>query len=157
MRIPDREKQRRDYLTKKAGTISKGIAGGIVCLILALVTLVLLILGIFCCFYRWADAKGETQYGLPVGIGFLIVAAITGSLAALSGLHAKDQADRAKALPYIPPLTPGTLPAEEVLIRGAQPPTEGQGALLLRAAEESVNTPAKELLRAAAEEPRKMN
>jgi hypothetical protein len=56
------------------------------------------------------------------------------------------------SVPYVPPVKFDTLPAEEVLVRGAQEPTQEQSAVLLRAAEESADTPAEQLLRAAESE-----
>ncbi len=52
----------------------------------------------------------------------------------------------AKQIPYVPPVTPDTLPADEILVRGSKEPPIAQSAVLLRAAKEQ-ETPKKELLR----------
>jgi hypothetical protein len=151
MPVSDQRKQRREYLKQKAVAISRGVGVGAVGLILGLTTLPLVGAGILCCFLCWVDEDGVTQYGLPVGIGLLIVSVVTGCLAILSGLYAKDHADKAKSLPYVPPVKSSNLPTEKVLLRGARQPVEGQCTTLLRPAEESEDVSAEELLRAAKE------
>jgi hypothetical protein len=55
----------------------------------------------------------------------------------------------AKQLPYVPPVTANTLPAEEVLVRGSEEPTQEQGKVLLRGADGSAGTGEQELLRSS--------
>ena len=51
-----------------------------------------------------------------------------------------------KRVSYIPPVTPDTLPADEILVRGSAVPRVTQSEVLLRAAKES-ETPKEDLLR----------
>ena len=50
---------------------------------------------------------------------------------------------------YVPPATPNTLPAEEILVRGAAEPTAAHSDVLLRAAQGEQATPKEDLLRAS--------
>jgi|SRR5579871_2441662 len=52
-----------------------------------------------------------------------------------------------KQLLYVPPVTANTLPAEEVLVRGSEEPTEEQGKVLLRGTDGSAGAGEQELLR----------
>jgi hypothetical protein len=52
----------------------------------------------------------------------------------------------AAKLPYVPPVTPDILPAEEILVRAADVPPVAQSTILLRAAQ-GQETPKEELLR----------
>ena len=50
-------------------------------------------------------------------------------------------------IPYVPPVTASTLPAEEVLVRGAEEPKQEQSKVLLRGIDNSTGTGKQELLR----------
>ena len=54
-----------------------------------------------------------------------------------------------KHIPYVPPVTSDTLPAEEVLVRGSEEPTQEQSKVLLRGTECSMGTGEQELLRSS--------
>jgi hypothetical protein len=62
------------------------------------------------------------------------------------------QAKRIKSLPIVPPVIENALPAEKILVRAAQEPTQELSAVLLRAAEENAEVAAEELLRATESE-----
>ncbi len=55
----------------------------------------------------------------------------------------------AKSNPYVPPVTPDTLPADEILVRGSEEPPVAQSEVLLRAAHRGKETPKEEWLRVA--------
>ena len=61
----------------------------------------------------------------------------------------KRAGEESAAIPVVPPVIADALPAEEVLVRGAQEPIEEQSSVLLRAAEENADISAEQLLRAA--------
>jgi hypothetical protein len=55
--------------------------------------------------------------------------------------------NEAKSLPYIPPVTPDTLPPDEILVRGSEEPPVAQSEVLLRAAKATQEAAKEELLR----------
>ena len=62
---------------------------------------------------------------------------------------ASTVADRGRAeqqVPYVPPVTPNTLPANEILVRGAEEPPVARSKMLLRAAQGGHETATEELL-----------
>jgi hypothetical protein len=59
-------------------------------------------------------------------------------------------ASKAACVPYVPPVTAATLPADEILVRGAEAPPVAQSNVLLRAAH-GLETPNEELLRVVEE------
>jgi hypothetical protein len=62
----------------------------------------------------------------------------------------RNDVEDARKLPVVAPFTLSTLPADEVLVRGSEAPTEVHSEMLLRAAEGSA-TPKEELLRVSQE------
>jgi hypothetical protein len=54
------------------------------------------------------------------------------------------------AIPYVPPVTPDTLPADEILVRGSEEPVAVQSEVLLRSAQ-GQDTPKEELLKVVGE------
>src|SRR6185369_6988961 len=54
---------------------------------------------------------------------------------------------QSRNIPYIPPVTPDTLPDEEVLVRGVQKPTSEPDPTLLLPVEERSSAHSEELLR----------
>ncbi len=59
----------------------------------------------------------------------------------------QDGMNEAKSLPYIPPVTPDTLPPDEILVRGSEEPPVAQSEVLLRAAKATQEAAKEELLR----------
>jgi hypothetical protein len=145
MRVPDRQKQRREYLRKKASLYqSTGLK--------MLTTVFCIAPLLWATKYLWIRPDFDSAlWWLSVFIDGGIVAAMT--IWNINSVRKAIYQDRCAAalLAYVPPVTPNTLPAEEVLVRGAQEPTQEQSAMLLRAAEESADTPS-ELLRAVSRE-----
>ena len=148
MRIPDRKQLRQEYLRRRTAAAAKSIGGHLlfVCgfvftLLCATATVILILAAIICTVFA-------PEYWLSCAVGALVLAISTAA-----GGHSvweMDQfVDRARQeadIPYVPPVAPNTLPAEEVLVRGAQKPSEE--ILLLRAAAGIKEAPVEELLRA---------
>ena len=140
MRVPDRQKQRREYLGRKAGAcLGEGMAVAFLLFFLLLTAGC----GIFTCLSLFIP--GLQPAILP--FGFLTFFLGVGSRAIYMVTQQADQ--HVKSISYIPPVTLNTLPAEEVLVRGSQEPTQEQSGVLLRAAGESADTPSEQLLRAS--------
>jgi len=65
-------------------------------------------------------------------------------------LRISDRASsEAEKLPFVPPVTADTLPAEEVLVRGSEEPAQEQSKILLRGTNGSGGTREQELLRSS--------
>ena len=153
MRVPDRQKQRREYLKKKARTSTLQVGGILLLAVVGFPTVLLFLLAVF-----FVVMFCLTPLGSFAIIGFCICAAL--GVGGVSVCHALNRmvaaaAKQSRSLPYFPPVTIDTLPAEEVLVRSSQEPTQEHSAVLLRAAGESNDTPAEQLLRAAVSEPDK--
>jgi hypothetical protein len=132
MRISDCQQLRREYLRKK--TVDWSIR----------LFMVFLLLGV--------SAVGGfllIQESLGTLLLFLVGSGYVGSK--LWGLSGEAEAE-SNAMSYVPPVTPETLPAEEVLVRGSQEPTEVLSRMLLKAAGENAHVPKEQLLRAATED-----
>src|SRR5260221_1373656 len=154
MNLLDRKKQRREYLAKKVGGFGKGYSVALASIIMAATTGLIVYVSLWCFHISgsgYISIKERILYVMG-GIGALIAAFFMGCLTLKSGHFARSQVSTTTLLPYIPPVTPNTLPAEEVLIRGSQEPNREQNIVLLRAAEESSESPANELLRAIVRE-----
>lgn len=140
MPIPDRHKQRREYLKKKAVAYGKAAGSDFLLSCLFILTIVFMCLACLCLVSAFFDY-------------FLLVPAVILTLFALLGGFLSYKLDRfvehAKqieaAIRYCPPVRPDILPLQEILVRASQEPE--QSSVLLRAAE-SANTPAEQLLRA---------
>jgi hypothetical protein len=151
MRVPDRQKQRQAYLKKKAVTNGKSIGG---CFLLVCLLIFTAFCGILTCgFLIAAVMTREAGTVLFMALCALLTMA-GGHGCSRIGLFFEQAYREEAAIPYVPPLRPESLPAEEVLVRGAQEPVQEQSASLLRAAEERAEASAEELLRAVGERPR---
>jgi hypothetical protein len=142
-KAPDRRKLRQEYLKTKAGAYVRGTVGATLLLpavltffLLAAITLVL---GLF----------AMNPHG---AISFLVACIISLCLTIASAAlvrwcwRVRHEFKRASELPYVPPVTAATLPAEEILVRGSEEPPVQQSEVLLRAAKPQ-ETPEEELLR----------
>jgi hypothetical protein len=147
-KAPDRKKLRREYLKRKASAYTRMAVGGTLfvpfvfaaCLFAAF-TLVIIAFGI-------EERRPEYLFAT------LVVGAITAFLTWLA--HASRQTLRRgrmqSQIPYVPPVTPNTLPADEILVRAAEEPLAAQSEVLLRAAKGQGHETAKEeLLRVSQE------
>lgn len=152
MPIPDREKQRREYMRKKIIAAVKSSVCEAFCLLLIIHT-VWWLFAPFMLGHSYYTNWRFITYGLTHG---LIVDAlcltlwplILLGLTLLCACIGKRQSKIASAIPFVPAITPNNLPAEEVLVRSSQKPKQEQSAILLRAAENK-ESPAEELLRAS--------
>lgn len=140
-RIPDRKKQRREYLKKKGKAYAKvsRLTG------LTLLFLFASALCSYCALVMLLEQKS---------IAFFIFAFFT----IFYGLHALRKVRAAGAviqnireLPHVPPVAPDALPAEEVLVRGAEKPNATRETLL-RVAGTNQDVPESELLRSSQEQ-----
>lgn len=135
-RIQTRKKQRREYLRKKGTAYTVAFLAALGALLGALIFLV-----------RWDPVYRH------LGIGSRHIA-VVGTLALILIVQllfqvARRVHRRAVQIPYVPPVTADTLPAEEVLVRGTVEPTGQQSEVLLRGAQGGGVTPAEELLRSS--------
>ena len=149
MRIPDRQLLRREYLKKKAAVASKSIGGHLVFAGGMIFTVMCVAAAILCTFAALIAALGAPAYWPYCAGGALVLAlfAFIGSRT-VRAMDRYVEAVRGEAdISYVPPVTPDTLPAEEVLMRGAERPQED--TVLLRPSTDSVHVPDDELLRAA--------
>jgi hypothetical protein len=144
MRVPDRQKQRWEYLRKKAGKHSYVFIMGVFWLCAALATL---LCGLLTCLGLIQGFLG-TGLTYPLFLPFLMTV-VGGYVSWLIYRYTNRVEKEALSIPFVPPFTPDTLPAEEVLVRGSEEPTQEQNTVLLRAAEESADIPAVQLLRAS--------
>lgn len=152
MRVPDRQKQRQEYVSKKTGAVGDGLWAGLTATLSAALTVVLFGGGLLSCFFPLTHTAEETGthpvVGLIGGIVFLILSVFAGRFTFSSIRYSQERFNSASLLPYVAPVTPDTLSAEEILVRGAQEPTQEQSTVLLRAAGESADKP-EQLLRAS--------
>ena len=127
-RVPNRKKLRREYLRKKGGLLS--LICGQVVIYLALFTGFVL-----------------TRHGNELLHDVLMVTLFLNMIANLylTGFMKRTK-QKLKQLPYVPPVTSATLPADEVLVRGSIEP-EAPQETLLRAAQGDEQSKPDELLR----------
>src|SRR5579859_2959565 len=115
-RVPDRRRQRREYLRKKGQAYTRVTFGLVFLILLSLVlafvafgTLNTLIIAV--CYYR-----GEIKC-VYLGVALIIMSAL---LVRQSARTLRKGAEEVRSLPYLPPVNASTLPADEVLVRGAE-------------------------------------
>jgi hypothetical protein len=121
-KVPDRKRLRRSYLLQK----------GMPFIYLAFNLILVLI---------WVPAWNAMERPLWF-LCFIVAIFLLPSIMNIS----KDL-KKAKQVPYVPPVTASTLPAEEILVRAADVPPVAQSTILLRAAQAGQETPKEELLR----------
>jgi hypothetical protein len=140
----ERIKQRRRYLKRKGAAYTKiSLATFLVILltpiIIVLPTLLvvdLVLPGLLPITPAYRAAGIIAVIGCIATIWYLLVTA--------------SRADRTlQQLPYVPPVTADTLPAEEILVRGSEEPTQEQSKVLLRGTKGSAGTGEQELLRSS--------
>jgi len=127
--VSNRKKLRREYLTNKGKAYSRAV-------LLPLLAILLVVL---------IDVHLPRSF---TSVGFIggAVAFAYSRIVRCSWRYSKRQVARAAQIPYVPPVTTDSLPAEEVLVRGATAPP-ASGKTLLRAAVKGEETKAEELLR----------
>jgi hypothetical protein len=151
--VPDRTKMRREYLRKKAKAYSKvtvgsvlfpvAVTGTVVCAGMAALYFLALQNELA---YQNADIL-RLKAGIERGVmwTFAILAALSARVAWISGQMVME-ARREVRVPHVPPVRPTSLPAEEVLVRGASEPS-APNETLLRAAVKGEEAHTAELLR----------
>ncbi len=149
-RIQERKQQRQEYLKQKGkaysimAIFSTVLGLTIISGLVGIVYLALLIL---------FDPKTASEQQVSSPLSKLIFLAFMALLAfglymALCCSVRDGRALRRQIaqLPYIPPVTPDTLPAEELLVRGAEEPKQAQSEVLVRPVMHEQETPSEQLL-----------
>lgn len=151
-RVPNRRKLRQEYLKKKAKAYSKSAFFGLVllpfasCSVLFGVIAVVVLIGLMYALFSGRLVSSVVPLlfvGLAIGFVLWIVTW-------MFWVFLRDELEEARIIPYVPPVTVETLPAEEVLVRGAEEPAAIRETLL-RATTGTEETKAEELLRSAQE------
>ena len=146
--IPDRVKLRRNYLRKKGTAYTlQGIG-----FLIAVPALTSTFFFGFCILWAathslfgWGmDAHPEDDTDMLKVCG---VVTLVSGLIAVGGVGLQRRGVITRRMPYVPPVTASTLPAEETLVRASEEPTVAQSEILLRAAHAEQETPQQELLR----------
>jgi hypothetical protein len=137
--MTEHKRQRREYLLNRAGAYGKAITALSLTLGIAAASVALgCVVASMLCTRNWLEA----------GIGFCFLIWLYLGLVEL-WQKARQEKQRGDTLPYVPPVSVSTLPAEEILVRAADVPPVAQSTVLLRAAQAGQETPKEELLRVA--------
>jgi len=133
----ERGARRRQYLMRKAGAATRGMAGAVLALGGGYLAVMLGISTVHFLSWQWEPALAFGFLAVTVTIVVVYV-----SFVSVSSLQ------EARTLPYVPPVRnqTGALPASEVLLRGANPPSATPEELL-RAAHLASASESSELLR----------
>jgi hypothetical protein len=147
--VPDRRRLRQEYLRRKRQVVAKKMAYGLLCLAMICLCLCLCLPTLI--YVMRANLQFGFGDGLPaVLFTTLIFIFLTVTFAVYFGDQYKEARKAAANVAFVPPVTPDTLPAEEILVRGAEEPLIQQSEILLRAAQ-AHTTPEDELLRVSQE------
>jgi|SRR5579871_2659238 len=122
--VPDRKKLRREYVKKKAAAY--GVGGPFLVIMLTFLV-------------AWFREPGLDVSQFAVLLFCFVWCAVNFSRETI------------KHVPYVPTVTPNTLRADEILVRGSEEPLVAQSEVLLRAAQQMQETPKEELLRVSRE------
>src|SRR5260370_33487923 len=116
MRVPERQKKRREYLKKKAGAY-------VLIMLAVFVCLALIVGGMPAC-GKLADLSMDSSrgwfWGFSMTLAGIVVTIVIFLALYFGGQILTSSGEITKTIPYVPPITPNTLPAEEVLVRGSQ-------------------------------------
>jgi hypothetical protein len=140
-RVPDRKQLRREYLKQKGGAVANITVSGLLLLPVS-VALLLFLTMIFVFAFSPSEPIGER---VVLSCFAIALAGLAGAGVSICVRDIRETKRKARQLIYVPPVTPDTLPAEEILIRGSQEPPVAQSEVLLRAAKET-EAPLEELL-----------
>jgi Zn-dependent protease with chaperone function len=151
--VPDRKKLRREYLGKMCAIMTTRVILNLLFIFTLLATAVL---G-YCSVSLLVNGQlqnpfsTERPYSDPLSVCVLFMFCLpftvfAGMLAWMFWLGLKEAQTMATALTLVPPLTPNTLPADEILGRASEKPPITQSEILLRPAQ-AQETPQQELLR----------
>ena len=137
--VPDRKKLRQDYLVKRTYASIGGLMGWILLFALSAAAI------LCACMAVLSILIGTITAMLYLGL------AVAGGFASYKAWRIIARSEETIAnLPYVAPIAPDTLPAEEILVRGSSEPPVAQSEVLLRAAQ-GQETPKEELLRVVGE------
>jgi hypothetical protein len=145
--VTERKRLRREYLWKRARSGAWEAIGFLLFLPLMLLATSFGIITLF--LVAWCVLGVGNDCMLWIMLATLVSAGLTlvfGWGACISD-KIMIRANSAGRIPYIPPVTPDTFPADEILVRGAEEPSDAQSEALLRAAA-GQETPKEELVRA---------
>ena len=145
----ERIKKRRAYLWTKEKAYSNMIKGGLAFAFGVFASLVCLY-GIYGSYWDELHDPPITEDCQQQMIDFTACMLVFGLLA-WSGWMTAKEGKQALKVPYVPPVTADTLPAEEILVRGSQEPTQEQSRVLLRGTYSRTGTGEQELLRGSQE------
>jgi hypothetical protein len=126
--VPDRKKLRQEYLWKRRAHYAAMSGAYVAILMVGCVAFLL-------------PQRVPWTIGLPAVI---FLALFTGRQWGMI----QQIRHKAKQVPYVPPVTPSTLPAEEILVRGASEPSAPSDTLL-RAGVKGEEAKVEELLRSS--------
>ncbi|HZT43960.1 MAG TPA: hypothetical protein VFA07_17470 [Chthonomonadaceae bacterium] len=142
----ERIKKRREYI-KRAGMAYTQYSFAML-LVSVFAFLALCLIGLFIA-YLSGNSRSMKPAGpfalIAVAAVFVMVGVTTCVLVALSD----KVRQRAEQIPYVPPVTGDTFPAEEVLVRGSEEPAQEQSKVLLRGTDGSTGAGELELLRSS--------
>jgi hypothetical protein len=150
-RIPDRKKLRRDYVERKAGAYASGMVCSVMFVPCTLVAATFLVaaIGLFgCAIFHGLREEDFASY-IWGAMGSVVGAGVFGVYARIFCVGIQE-ARKSARVPYVPPASAHTLPAEEVLVRASDAPLIVHSEVLLRAAQ-GQETPQEELLRVVIE------
>ena len=137
----ERFNQRKQYLKQKRIAYAKGGIADLLIVPCAVLSVCLFLAALFCLYIG----------GIPLLVSpiVFVAALLIASLCILFADLARRRYEEAQQLPYVPPVTADTLPAEEVLVRASEKPKEEQSQILLRGTDSSAGTGEQELLRSS--------
>jgi hypothetical protein len=146
--VPDRTRQRREYLRKK------GLAYTVSTVSTSLLLFSLFVAAYFVCVMMYLHRMSHHWFAPPHNNHLLEeVAAIASQVVVLSGVVSfvswravKTARKTIRDLPDVPPVIPSNLPVEEILVRGAEEPSAPRETLL-RVSVEGAQTAPDQLLR----------
>ena len=130
--VPDLKKLRREYLREKGKGYTVQTVGAIFYVPSMALTVICSIPTIFVVVMCVGALLLPPHTIRPIDSTFLVLMAgtvIFGVVACWSK-RVMQTGEKIAQVPYVPPVTPSTLPTEEVLVRGAEEPSVSQATLL---------------------------
>ncbi len=138
-RVPDRKRQRREYICKRGAASTLGALSTILYVVTAVVTLAFSFITLGCIFAR--DVWGAFLYAFA--------AAVCSVITRVSWRLMDRAFNAADAIAYIPPVTTKSFSAEEVLVRGSEDPPIELSEVLVRPAASQQEAGTEQLLRSS--------
>jgi len=144
----ERVKKRREYLTMK-GAAYIGIAIGLAMIVDWVTKFIRAVTHLSLFWNHLITGRVHSHVFVLLFSMLIFLVGMTAVTIICFGGVVRHLALKAKQLPYVPPVTADTLPAEEVLVRGSEQPTQEQGKVLLRGTDGSGGAGEQELLRSS--------